>query len=166
MKIFFASDHAGFELKNKLIECVKGLGHETIDRGPFSFDPDDDYPDFIKLVAKEVSENPDSARGIILGGGGQGEAIVANRFSNVRAVVFYGPISPKGVIDISGKESFDLFEGVRLARSHNNANVLSIGARFVSVDDAQKAVSVFLETLFSGDERHIRRIKKIDTVGK
>src|SRR3989338_10925970 len=152
MTIFFASDHAGFELKNKLIEYVKSLGHETIDKGPFSFDPDDDYPDFIQLAAKEVSKNPDSVRGIILGGGGQGEAMAANRFPHVRAAVFYGPIPPKGIIDISGKESSDPFESARLARSHNDANVLSIGARFISLEDAQKAVRVFLETPFSGEE--------------
>ncbi|HEY4486382.1 MAG TPA: RpiB/LacA/LacB family sugar-phosphate isomerase [Candidatus Paceibacterota bacterium] len=166
MRIFFASDHAGFALKNDLLDYVKGLGHEVLDKGPLSFDPDDDYPDFIQLVAREVSKDPEHARGIILGGGGQGEAIVANRFPHVRAAVFYGPIPPKSIIDISGKESSDPFESARLARSHNDANVLSIGARFISLEDAQKAVRVFLETPFSGEERHIRRVKKIDTVGK
>ena len=126
MRIFFASDHAGFALKNDLLDYVKGLGHEVLDKGPLSFDPDDDYPDFIQLVAREVSKDPEHARGIILGGGGQGEAIVANRFPHVRAAVFYGPIPPKSIIDISGKESSDPFESARLARSHNDANVLSI----------------------------------------
>lgn len=162
MKIYFASDHAGFELKGELIKYVQGLGNEVVDKGPFVFDKDDDYPDFIKLVAQEVSRDSEGARGFIMGGGGQGEAITANRFRGVRAAVFYGPMLPQGSIDISGAMSSDSFEGIKLSRAHNNANVLSLAARFVSIEDAKKAVKVFLETPFSKDERHIRRIAKID----
>jgi ribose 5-phosphate isomerase B len=127
------------------------MGYEVVDKGAFKFDEGDDYPDYIIPVAKEISEmatQNDTSKilGIILGGSGQGEAMCANRFPNVRAVVFYG-----GPIEI-----------IKLSREHNDANILSIGARFVSEDEAKEAVKVWLETAFSGDERHIRRIKKIE----
>lgn len=147
MKVYFATDHAGLELKNRLVEYVKTLGHEAIDKGASDFNTEDDYPDFISLAAREVSSDPES-RAIILGGSGQGEAVVANRFPNVRAAVWYG-----GNQDI-----------VKLSREHNDANVLSIGARFVSEDEAKDAVRTWLETKFSGDERHVRRVKKIEEV--
>lgn len=148
MKIVFASDHAGFELKEKLVSFVEGLGFDVKDFGAYELNEKDDYPDFISLAAKEVSENSDSVKGIIIGGSGQGEAIVANRFNSVRAVVYYG-----GVTDI-----------ISLSREHNDANILSLGARFVSDEEAKEAVKIWLETSFSSDERHVRRIKKIDTV--
>ncbi len=146
MKIFLATDHAGFSLKESLLVFIKNLGHEVIDYGATVYDETDDYPDFIQKAAQSVSENPEEYRAVILGGSGQGEAIVANRFSNVRAVVFYG-----GDIEI-----------VKLGREHNNANILSLGARFITEDDAKEAVKIFLGTPFSEDERHIRRISKID----
>ena len=145
MRIFIGSDHAGFELKQKLISFVESLGYEVIDKGAFAFDEHDDYPDFIVPVAKEVAKDP-SSRGIIIGGSGQGEAIAANRVKGARAAVFYG-----GPLDI-----------VELSREHNDANILSLGARFVSEGEAETAVQLWLETEFSGDERHARRIKKID----
>ena len=147
MKIYFASDHAGFELKEKLIPFVKELGHEPIDKGDFANNVEDDYPDFIALAASEVSKDKE-AKAIILGGSGEGEAMVANRFPNVRAVAWYG-------------ESMEI---VKLSRMHNDANVLSIGARFVDEEKAKQAVKLWLETSFSGDERHIRRIKKMDHI--
>ncbi|MEK7179295.1 MAG: RpiB/LacA/LacB family sugar-phosphate isomerase [Patescibacteria group bacterium] len=162
MTIFFASDHAGFTLKRNLIEYIHGLGFQAIDKGPFVYDESDDYPDFISLVAREVSRNPEACRGIVIGGGGQGEAIVANRFPHVRAAVFYGPMAAQDAIDVKGQRSTDLFENVRLSRTHNDANVLSIAARFVNEEDARHAVRIFLEIRFSGEERHARRIKKID----
>ena len=146
MKIYIATDHAGFTLKNELIPFIENLGHEVIDCGALAYDETDDYPDFIKKVTQHISSNKDDIRGIVLGGSGQGEAIVANRIRGVRALVYYG-----GDVDI-----------VRLGREHNNANILSLGARFMSIEDAQKVVQIFLETPFSEDERHIRRIKKID----
>ena len=145
MKIFIASDHAGFNLKEFLIGYLKGLGYEVVDRGPFSLDLNDDYPDFVSLVAKEVSNSPED-RGIILGGSGQGEAMVANRFPGVRAAVFYG----------------NNFEMAKVTREHNDSNVLSLGARFLTNEDAVNAVRIWLETPFTNEERHIRRIKKID----
>ncbi len=163
MKIYIGSDHAGFELKNKLKEYLpaSGLGYEVIDKGAFAFDADDDYPDFIRPVAEAVAGDEESF-GIILGGSGFGEAICANRVKGVRAVVFYGPMLPKGAVDISGKHSVDPFEIVQLAREHNNANIISLGFRFISEDEAKFAVELFLKTKFSGGERHIRRIKKLD----
>lgn len=161
MKVYFATDHAGLELKAKLIEFVKSLGHDAIDKGAFTFDPADDYPDFISLAAKEVSNDPQS-RAVIIGGSGQGEAIVANRFPNVRAAVFYTPAIAKIAVDAEGRMSTDPYEIVRLARLHNDINVLSVSGRFLSEQDTMEAVKVFLTTDFSGVERHTRRIKKID----
>src|SRR6476620_3256662 len=143
MTIFFGGDHAGFELKNKLIPLVKELGFEVIDMGSHTYDADDDYPDFIEPVAKAVSEDNESF-GIVLGGSGEGEAMDANRFSGVRACEFYG-----GNIDV-----------VKVSREHNDANILSLGARFITEAEAKEAVKIFLETKFSGEERHARRIKK------
>ena len=145
MKIFLATDHAGFELKEKLLSFLKDLGYEVEDKGAFSYDKDDDYPDFISQVAEEVSKDKES-KGIILGGSGQGEAIVANKFPNIRASVYYGGD----------------FEIISLSRKHNDSNILSLGSRFVSEDLAKEAVKLWLETDFSGEERHLRRIKKIE----
>lgn len=163
MKIFIGSDHAGYELKEKLVEYLAGLGldHEIVDKGPFNYNANDDYPDFIKLVAEEVGQD-ETSFGIILGGSGQGEAICANRVRGVRAIVFYGPKEPVGAIDVKGEKSIDIFEIIKLAREHNNANILSIGARFTTLDEAKFAVELFINTKFTDEERHIRRIKKID----
>ncbi len=149
MKLFFASDHAGFELKNILIEYAKTLGYEVDDKGDFTPEPKDDYPDFISLAAKAVSEDPES-KAVVVGGSGQGEAIVADRFPHVRAALWYG-----GSMDI-----------IKLSREHNDANVLSLGARFVSPDEAKEAMKIWLETPFSGDERHARRLEKIENLNK
>jgi ribose 5-phosphate isomerase B len=145
MKIYIAADHAGFEMKNKIVEYVTSLGYSVEDMGALMYDSQDDYPDFIAPLAEKVALDTDS-RGIIFGGSGQGEAIVANRVSGIRAVVYYG-----GTLDIP-----------RLAREHNNANILSVGARFVSLEEIQQVVQIFLETEFTGEERHVRRITKID----
>ncbi len=150
MKIFISSDHAGFELKKFLVERLSLSGHEIKDLGALKFDPEDDYPDFISLVGKEISHNPSGSRGIVIGGSGQGEAIAANKFYGVRAAVYYG-----GNMDI-----------VKLSREHNDANVLSLGARFMSPNDAFTAVTLWLATPFSGDERHKRRINKLYVAGK
>lgn len=147
MNIYIASDHAGFELKNNLAEFIKSLGFTVIDKGPFSLDERDDYPDFVRLVALEILKDPDGVRGIILGGSGQGEAMVVNRHKGIRAAVYYG-----GSAEI-----------ITLSRDHNNANILSLGARFIGLDEAEKAVKLWLETSFSGEERHKRRIDKIDS---
>lgn len=153
MKIFFAGDHAGFELKQKLIEFVRLLGHEVEDLGPFSYDANDDYPDYVVPVAKAVGNDPERNRGVIIGGSGQGEAMCANRVRGVRSAVYYGPSTPLGT---SGLEI------VKKTREHNDANILSLGARFMSEEEARAAVKLWLETPFSNEERHIRRLAKID----
>lgn len=145
MKIFIGSDHAGFELKEKLIPFLKELGHEVEDKGAYTYDPQDDYPDFIRPVAEAVSRDLE-ARGIVLGGSGQGEAVCANRTRGVRTALWYG----------------GSHETLKLSREHNDANVLSLGARLIGEEEALDAVKLWLETPFSGDERHKRRIEKID----
>jgi len=149
MKIYIASDHAGFKLKEQLTIYIKGeFGHEVYNKGALVYDEKDDYPDFISLVAQEVNKNPEDALGIVIGGSGQGEAIVANRFKGVRAVVCYD-YNP---------------EIIKLSREHNDANILSLGARFLSEDEAKKTVKQWLETPFPKEERHLRRINKIDSL--
>jgi len=143
MKIYLGTDHAGFEMKEKMKSWLEKLGHEVVDKGAFEFTEDDDYPDFIIPVADSVASEVDSF-GVVFGGTGQGEAFTANRTRGVRAIVYYG-----GSLDI-----------VKLGREKNNANILSIGARFVSQEETQEAIKVFLETSFSRDERHVRRINK------
>lgn len=146
--IYFATDHQGFALKEKLKEFVGGLGYEMKDFGAFEEDPEDDYPNFIRSAAEAVSKNPIQDRAIILGGSGQGEAIAANRFRGVRAAVFYG-----GPMDI-----------IKLSREHNDANILSLGAAFLDEATAKEAVQLWLGTPFSGEERHMRRIHEIDGI--
>lgn len=152
MKIYLAADHAGFELKEKIKKFLEKEKYEVQDFGAFEFKSDDDYPDFINLAAKAVTGDSENDRAIIIGGSGQGEAMVANRYRGVRAAVFYGPRALVGATDI--------FAPVRLCREHNNANVLSLGARFLSDEEALEAVKIFLATPFSGDARHIRRLAK------
>ena len=163
MKIYIGSDHTGFELKEKLKKYLSDLdlGYEIEDKGAFKYNADDDYPDFIKPVAEAVAGDVES-KGIILGGSGQGEAMCANKIKGIRAAVFYGQKEAISAVDITGNKSSDPFEIVQLAREHNNANILSIATRFVEEDEAKFACQLFLRTKFSGDERHIRRINKID----
>lgn len=148
MKIYLASDHAGFELKEKLEVFLSGLGYEVEDVGNSHHEDEDDYPDFIFPAAENVSKDPENSRAIILGGSGQGEAMAANRINGVRAAVFYG-----GPLDI-----------VKLSREHNDANILSLGARFIFENEAKEAVKLWLETSFSEEGRHKRRIEKIDKI--
>ncbi len=156
MKIYLATDHAGFSLKGKIKKFLIGAGYEVEDCGAFKLDSGDDYPDFIHKAAKAVSKNPKSSRAIIFGGSGQGEAMVANRYRRVRAAVYYGPASAEAA---AGKGSLDI---VKLSREHNDTNVISLGARFLTERQALRAVSLWLKTPFSKTKRHARRIKKID----
>jgi ribose 5-phosphate isomerase B len=166
MRIILATDHAGFELKERIKDFLIAEGIETEDAGAYEYDETDDYPPYIAAAAAEVSQDPEGTRAIILGGSGQGEAMVANRFPNVRATVYYGdPIESDDKPLLSffgGKDGPDAYELVRLSREHNDANVLSLGARFVAPDDALEAVSVWLTTEYSGEERHERRIQQIE----
>jgi len=152
--IHIGADHAGFELKEELRAMLESTGYEVVDHGAYEFDEEDDYPEFCAGVAQAISSDMEKlSKGIVIGGSGQGEAIVANRFQNVRAVVYYG--QPSG-------EARQNDEIIPLSRQHNDANILSLGARFLSTDEAKEAVELWLETAFSGEERHVRRINKID----
>lgn len=155
MKIYIGTDHAGYVLKEKLVSSLKLQGHEVIDMGAFEYNEEDDYPDFVVLVAREISKNPDGARGIILGGTGEGEAIAANRFPHVRAVVNYGE-----AIAVVDNES----NVVVRSREHNNSNFLSLGARYFTEESMMDTVKLWLDTPFTKDERHIRRLAKIDAI--
>ena len=144
MKIYIAADHAGYELKSHLIKQLLAYGYNIEDCGAFKFDPNDDYPDFIIPAAKKVARHP-NFKGIVIGGSGQGEAMAANRIQGVRAALYYD-----GPIDI-----------IKLSRSHNNANVLSLGARFLSPERSLEILKIWLKTDFEGG-RHENRINKLD----
>jgi ribose 5-phosphate isomerase B len=162
MKVYLASDHAGFETKNALIEYVRTLGHDTYDCGAHTYDTADDYPAIIAEAARRLSHDAAQgieSRAIVAGGSGQGEAMVANRFPGVRCALYYG--DPGGQqTDMSGK-TLDILASVR---EHNDANALSLGLRFLSLDEAEQAVERFLAAPFPGEERHARRIAQIDHV--
>ena len=145
MKIHLATDHAGFELKEIIQTYLEKLGYETVDHGAHELNDDDDYPDLIEPAAMAVAESDGEGRGIIFGGSGQGEAMVANRIPGVRATVYYG----------GSKEI------IRLSREHNNANILSVGVRFVQTEELMEVIEMWLKTDFPGDERHSRRIEKL-----
>lgn len=164
MKIYLAADHAGFELKNKVKEFLQKEGYEVEDCGAFTFDKDDDYPDFISKAAQGVSEDPENSRGVIFGSSGQGEAMVANKYKGVRCAVFYTPVVPAHNVDVSGRTSDDRFEMIRLTREHNDANILSLGAKILKEEDAIKAVDLWLKAPFTAQERHKRRIEKIEAI--
>ena len=155
MKIFVGTDHAGYVLKEKLVSSLKLQGHEVIDKGAYGYKEDDDYPDFVIPVAQEVSRNPNNTKGIILGGTGEGEAITANKFPHVRAVIYYG--EAHSVVD-------DEANILVRSREHNNANVLSLAARYLTEEDMLKSVNLWLDTPYSNGERHVRRLAKIDKI--
>ena len=161
MNIHIATDHAGFDMKESIKQYLADTGHQVTDHGAFSYDSDDDYPDFIIPCAQAVAKQQGSM-GIILGGSGQAEMITANKTPGIRCALFYGGVIPKESIDISGNNSEDPLEIIRLARQHNNANILSLGARFMDLDEAIAVVNIFISTEFSGEERHVRRINKIE----
>ena len=142
--IVLATDHAGFELKEHVKKFLLEKGFEIKDFGALEYDALDDYPDFVIPASKFISKN--KLIGIIFGGSGQGEAIAANRIKGTRAVVFYN-----GPDDI-----------IKLSRSHNNANILSIGARFVDKRRAEEIINLWLSTTFE-EGRHQKRINKLDS---
>ena len=159
MRIYLGADHAGFELKEVIKTWLEKNGHEVKDFGAHKYNEKDDYPDFIFPVAKAVARSRNKSgmtvlfgkirlaevRGIVLGGSGQGEAMICNRFKGVRAAVYYG--AKKDIVTLS--------------REHNDANVLSLGARFLTKKEALWAVEKWLDTKFAGEVRHQRRIAKI-----
>ncbi len=161
MNIALAADHAGYEQASELKSWLERAGHTIQLFSSPSLQTDDDYPDFMRPAAQAVA-NRQAERAILLGGSGLGEAIAANRLNGVRAAVFYGPSVAKKIVDAAGRTSHDPYEIVRLSRAHNDANALSIGARFVSLEDMKQVIKLWLETPFSGEERHQRRINKLD----
>lgn len=152
MKIYLATDHAGFTLKEEIKKYLEEKGSEVYDCGALTLEQGDDYPHYMSLAATQVQHDAlhDPSVAIIFGGSGQGEAIVANRYRHVRAIVYAG-----GNLEL-----------IKLGRGHNDANVLSIGARFVSSDEAIQAIELFLSTPFSHEERHADRIIQIDEITK
>jgi ribose 5-phosphate isomerase B len=161
MKIALATDHTGYEQLKILQQYLESLGHECKNFGPEEFTPGDDYPDFIRPAAEAVGKN-EFERGIIMGGSGQGEAMTANRVHGVRCALFYGPAVPTRSVDAEGHQSRDPYEIVRLSREHNDANMLSLAARFTTVEEMKQVLKIWLETEFSNEEHHKRRIEKID----
>jgi ribose 5-phosphate isomerase B len=139
MRVYLGSDHAGYELKSHLVDWLKAHGHQPVDCGPHAYDAEDDYPPFCLRAAERTAADPD-ALGVVIGGSGNGEAIAANKVEGVRCALAWSE------------------ETAKLGREHNDANVLSVGARMHSLDEATSFVAVFLATPFSGAERHARRI--------
>lgn len=142
MRIYIGSDHGGYQLKEELKEYLKKLGYEVEDLGAHELNLEDDYPDFVFPTAESVARNPGSM-GIVIGRSGNGEVIAANKVKGIWAALCWDE------------------EVAKKAREHNDANVLSLGANYISVDEAKNIIKVFLETPFSGEERHRRRIEKI-----
>lgn len=148
MTIHLATDHAGFEYKEEVKAWLTDEGFTIVDHGAHTYEPLDDFPDYIAAAAAAVSAAPARARGIVFGGSGQGEAMVANRFPRVRAAVFYG-----------GDPAI-----VHLSRAHNDANVLSIGARFVASDLTKQVIWDWLHTEPHPDAKYHRRNQKLEQV--
>jgi ribose 5-phosphate isomerase B len=142
VRVYLGSDHAGFELKSAVAEAVAAAGHDVVDCGPSAYQEDDDYPVYVMRAAASVAGDPGSA-GIVIGGSGNGEQIAANKIDGIRAALAWNN------------------ETARLARLHNDANVLSLGARMHQVQEAVGFALVFLQTPFSGEPRHARRIGEI-----
>ncbi len=163
MTIGLSTDHAGFVRLKRLKAGLELLGYQCIDFGPESYQADDDYPDYIKPVAVAVQRG-ECEVGIIFGGSGQGEAMVANRFQGVRCTVWYGPAVAVEAVNAEGQYSSDPYELLRLSKEHNNANMLSIAGRFVSDAETIKAVVLWLNHQFTNEARHQRRIEKMDVV--
>lgn len=139
VRVYLGSDHAGYELKEHLVSWLKERGHDVVDAGPSVYDAADDYPPFVLRVAEGVASDQ-GALGVVIGGSGNGEQIAANKVGGVRAALAWNE------------------DTARLAREHNDANVLSIGARMHSAEEAAGFVEVFLRTPYSDEERHTRRI--------
>ena len=142
MRVYLGSDHAGFELKAAIITWLGEAGHEAVDCGPASYDPQDDYPVYVLRAAQGTIRDPGSL-GIVIGGSGNGEQIAANKVPGIRAALAW------------------TVETAQLARQHNDANVLSLGARMYSLEDAVSFAKVFVATPFSGEARHARRLAMI-----
>jgi ribose 5-phosphate isomerase B len=161
VKIALSTDHAGYERLKKLKEGLELAGYATHDFGPAQFNIDDDYPDYIKPACESILAGG-CAVGIIFGGSGQGEAMAANRFKGIRCTVWYGPSVPIEAVNAEGIMSDDPYEILKLSKAHNNANMLSIAGRFVNDDETLRVAITWLNEVFNGEERHQRRIQKLD----
>ena len=157
MRIAIASDHTGFDLLPELTDWLVSLGHQCQNFGPTEFRAEDDYPDYVNQAAAAVAQGICEV-GIIIGGSGQGEAMVANRLPKVRCAVFYGTAVPRRPIDIAGHTSRDPYEVLRLSRQHNDANILCLGAE--KRKRVSEIVDAFLTSEFEGG-RHQPRVDKI-----
>ncbi len=142
MRVHLGTDHAGYELKTHLVGWLRSHGHEPVDHGAADYDSEDDYPPYVIRAAGAVAADP-ASRGVVIGGSGNGEAIAAKKVRGVRAALAWSA------------------ETAKLARQHNDANVISLGARMHTLDDATRLVEIFLGTPFSDDPRHARRIAMI-----
>jgi ribose 5-phosphate isomerase B len=142
VRVYLGSDHAGFELKTRLIEWLASAGHEPVDCGPETYVQDDDYPVYVMRAAHSVAGDPGSFA-IVIGGSGNGEQMAANKIRGIRAALAWTD------------------ETAQLARRHNDANVLSLGARMYTIDEAVGFARVFISTPFSGEPRHARRLAMI-----
>lgn len=157
MIIHLAADHTGFTLKETLATFLTDEGHTVVDHGASTYNGEDDYPEYVIPCAQAVKADAGSL-GIVIGGSGHGEAMAANRTPGIRAATFYGPRKAIAALEATGESGEDMYDIVRVSRMHNDANILSLGARFVTHEEAHEAVRVFITTAFSGDERHVRRI--------
>ena len=142
MRVYLGSDHAGYELKQRLVDHIGSLGHDVVDCGPPAYDAEDDYPPYVLRAATRSAGDPGS-RGIVLGGSGNGEAIAANKVTGIRCALAFSD------------------DTARLSREHNNANCLSLGARMYDESTALRFVELFLATPFSDEPRHVRRIAQL-----
>lgn len=144
MRVHLGTDHAGLELKDHLIDWLKGEGHEPVDHGAYEYDAQDDYPTFCLRAAIGVA-NDEGSLGVVIGGSGNGEQIAANKVRGIRAALVWNT------------------ETAQLARQHNDANVVSVGGRMHTVEEMTGFIKTFLDTPFSGEERHVRRIGQLTT---
>ena len=142
MRVYLGSDHAGYELKQRIVEHLSTLGHEPVDCGPHAYDAEDDYPPYVLLAATRAAADPGRV-GIVLGGSGNGEAIAANKVTGIRCALAFSD------------------DTARLSREHNNANCLSLGARMYDEQTALRFVELFVATPFSDEPRHVRRIAQL-----
>lgn len=142
MRVYLGSDHAGFELKGRLIAALSEDGHEAVDVGPHAYDPDDDYPAYCLATAAAVVADPGTL-GVVIGGSGNGEQIAANKVPGVRAALAWS------------------VETASLSREHNDANVVGLGARQLSTEQAVTIVGTFVRTPFAGGDRHARRLAQL-----
>lgn len=161
MKIALSTDHAGYERLKKLKEGLELAGYACHDFGPAQFNVDDDYPDYIKPACESILAGG-CQLGVIFGGSGQGEAMAANRFKGIRCMVWYGPSVPIEAVNAEGMMSSDPYELLKLSREHNDANMISIAGRFVNDEETLKVVVKWLNESFKNEERHQRRITKLD----